>query len=54
LTPEEQTLFQTSLAHYQSKRHTNPNMLGQLKKFVEEIENFIRINGESLPNFGLK
>ena len=40
LTPEEQTLFQTSLAHYQSKRHSNPNMLGQLKKFVEEIENF--------------
>ena len=40
LTPEEQTLFQTSLAHYKSKRHANPNMLGQLKKFVEEIESF--------------
>lgn len=38
LTQEEQNLFQTSLAHFKSKRHANPNMLGQLKKFIQEIE----------------
>jgi hypothetical protein len=40
LTPEEQNLFDASLAHYQAKQHTNPNMLGQLKKFVDEIEHY--------------
>lgn len=38
ITAEERMLFETSLAHYKTKRSANPNMLGQLKKFVAEIE----------------
>lgn len=37
---EEQLLFTTALEHYQSRTHSNPDMLGQLKKFVEEIEQY--------------
>ena len=40
LTQEEQHLFQASLDHYQSKQHPNPDMLSQLKKFVEQIEQY--------------
>jgi hypothetical protein len=37
---EERVLFETSLQHYQSRTHSNPDMLNQLRKFVNEIEQY--------------
>jgi MoaA/NifB/PqqE/SkfB family radical SAM enzyme len=37
---EERVLFETSLQHYQSKTHDNPDILNQLRKFVNEIEQY--------------
>ena len=35
---EEQRFFSSTLDHYLAKKHNNPNMLGELKKFVAQIE----------------
>jgi MoaA/NifB/PqqE/SkfB family radical SAM enzyme len=40
LDQEEQNYFDTVLAHYQSVKHQKPDMLSQLKKFVEKIEQY--------------
>ena len=35
---EEQQFFSASLDYYKTKKQDNPNMLGELKKFTEQIE----------------
>jgi hypothetical protein len=35
---EEQQFFSSTLDYYLSKKHNNPDMLGELKKFVAQIE----------------
>jgi hypothetical protein len=35
---EEHRFFSSTLDHYLAKKHNNPNMLGELKKFVAQIE----------------
>jgi hypothetical protein len=35
---EEQRFFSSTLDHYLAKKQVNPNMLGELKKFISQIE----------------